>query len=131
MDFVSWLEEELKQRGWSQSKLAKRGNIRANTVSRVLSHERNPGPDFCRAVARALGYPQEYVFRKAGLIDDPPPSPLSAAYTRRIAETTGEYRPIDTTTDQILQILVKLTPEERSEILALLRVHLAHRQKGE
>jgi len=121
MDFSEWLESELKKRGWSQSQLAHRGRIKPNTVSRVLSRERNPGPEFCRAVARALGLPQEYVFRRAGLIDDPLPSSYIAS---RLAET-----PIDHLTDQILQIILKLAPDERAEILDLLRVHLTHKEK--
>jgi len=120
MDFSEWLENEIKKRGWTQSQLAQRGRIKPNTVSRVLSRERNPGPEFCRAIARAFGYPQEYVFRKAGLINDPQPS----SYLSQISE-----HPIDATTDQILQIVLKLTPDERAELLDLLHVHLNHRSK--
>ena len=121
LQFQEWLKSEMQQRGWSIAELGRRTHLSAASISNVLNGMRNPGPDFCRAIARALGYPQEYVFRKAGLIDDPPLSSYAAALADR---------PIDHITDQIIQILVKLTPEERREILALLQVHLKHRQKG-
>ena len=101
MDFAAWLEEELKSRDWSQSELARRGHIRPNTVSRVLNRERAPGPEFCKAVARALGYPPEVVFRKAGIL---PPKP-----------------PQDEETEIALHLLKQLPPEKRQAALQFLK----------
>ncbi len=111
MDFVEWLEHELRARGWSQSDLARRGGIRPNNVSRVLNRERNPGPDFCRAIARALGYSQEMVFRKAGLIDDRPlkrDDPELAAFLARFE---------------------KLTPEQQENVLTYMRFLLEEQER--
>lgn len=34
----------------------------------VMTEQRNPGPDFCNNIARALNVPPERVFRLAGLL---------------------------------------------------------------
>lgn len=97
--FTEWLDTELKQRGWSRADLARRAHVSQSTLSLIWSGERAPGPDFCRAVARALGYPQEYVFRKAGLLDDLPPPDH------------------DPEIQLALRLLSSLPPEERQEAL--------------
>ena len=105
--FANWLLEELIKRGWSQADLSRRANLSRTAVSNILTGNRAPGPDFCRAVARALGYPQELVFRKAGLIDDPPPPDYDP--NLRIA----------------LHLLANLPPEERQEILEYIQFKAA------
>jgi len=67
-DFVTWLSNELNTRSWSMSELARRAGITHGAISHVLSESRNPGPDFCKAIARAFGIPPEQVFRLAGLL---------------------------------------------------------------
>jgi transcriptional regulator with XRE-family HTH domain len=66
--FITAIEDELKERGWSQSELAKRSDINPSTLSLILSGDRNPGPDICLGVARAFDLPPEDVFRTAGLL---------------------------------------------------------------
>ena len=105
--FSEWLTGEIQKRGWGVADLAKRMGTYPATVSNVINGSRNPGPDFCRAVARALGYPQELVFRKAGLIDDPPPPDYDP--NLRIA----------------LHLLANLPPEEREEILEYIQFKAA------
>lgn len=70
--FVEWLNQELNQRGWSYSDLARRAALSRSAVSTVISETQAPGLKFCVKVSKALGYPPEYVLRKAELI---PPSP--------------------------------------------------------
>lgn len=65
---IAWLNTQLKQRGWSHRELARRSGLSQTAVSSVISEQRNPGWDFCLAVARALGEPPENVFRMAGLL---------------------------------------------------------------
>ena len=105
--FSEWLQEELASRGWSAADLARRARLTTGAISHVINGSRRPGPDFCRAVARALGYPQELVFRKAGLIDDPPPPDYDP--NLRIA----------------LHLLANLPPEERQEILEYIQFKAA------
>ena len=60
--------DELNNRGWSQSELARRTGLNQGNLSRVLSGDRQPGSDVCNAIARALRIPPEKVFRAAGLL---------------------------------------------------------------
>ncbi|MBN1658283.1 MAG: helix-turn-helix transcriptional regulator [Anaerolineae bacterium] len=73
-DFVTWLIEELEQRGWTNSELARRAGVSPSTVSVILSRQKNPGPDFCLAIAGALRQPPEQVFRLAGILPSLPPA---------------------------------------------------------
>lgn len=71
MDFAVWLQAEMDRLGLDQSELARRSvqsgyPIAANSVSRILSTERQAGPDACISIAYALGIPREEVFRARG-----------------------------------------------------------------
>ena len=76
-------------------------------LSLIWTGDRAPGPDLCRSIAHALGYPQELVFRKAGLINDQPPP---------------NYDPDIQTA---LHLLANLPPEEREEILEYIQFKAA------
>ena len=72
MSFGDWLTEELKQRAWSQSELARRAGLSQVSVSHVIAGNRNPGCEFCVKVADGLGVSAVLVMRKAGIL---PPGP--------------------------------------------------------
>jgi transcriptional regulator with XRE-family HTH domain len=61
-----WIQENLTERGWSQSELARRANLSSTTISDVLSGSAKPGIHFCKGVADAFGVPRENVLRLAG-----------------------------------------------------------------
>ena len=65
---INWLNTQLEERGWSQRELARRTGLSHTAISTVLNSQRNPGWDFCAAIARTLGEPPENVFRMAGLL---------------------------------------------------------------
>lgn len=67
-DFVSWVNEELKRRGWTQAELASRGGFTGAALSKMLSRERMPGIDLCKGIAKAFGMKDTDVLRLAGLI---------------------------------------------------------------
>ncbi len=67
-----WLEEQLKSRDWKPADLTHRAGIGSGTLSNILTGTRNPGPEVCVALARALNEPPEKIFRLAGLL---PPDP--------------------------------------------------------
>lgn len=69
-EFAEWLQGELNKREWDQTELARRARISQGQISRVISGTRGLGPDACRAIARALDLPEEFVFRKAGLLSE-------------------------------------------------------------
>ena len=73
--FTDWLETQLRVRGWQPAELARKANLGAGTLSRILSGTRRPGPEVCVAIAAVLGYPAEDVFRRAGLL--PPAGPAA------------------------------------------------------
>ncbi|MHC4413633.1 MAG: helix-turn-helix transcriptional regulator [Planctomycetota bacterium] len=70
--FSGWLQGELDKREWSQADLARKAGFSRAAISLVISQDRKPGPDFCRAIAKALELPEEHVFRKASLLSPKP-----------------------------------------------------------
>lgn len=70
--FAEWLQAELDQRNWTQADLAKKADLATGTISRIMTKARGPGYEFCTEIARAFGYPQELVFRAAGILDPKP-----------------------------------------------------------
>jgi len=65
--FASWLQNELETNGWDQAELARRSGISTTHVSRLINDQRDPGPDACNRIAKALKVPVMLVFREAGL----------------------------------------------------------------
>lgn len=92
MRFQEWLKQEIEKRGWTQNELARIAGTTSAQVSRVMTESRNPGPEFCQQIARALKLPEEEIFLRAGLLG----SPLS-------------------------RLFVELSPEQQEIILAEMR----------
>ncbi len=65
MDFAEWLEAEMKKRAWRPSELAKAAGLYQSTLGKVLNRERDAGAEVCTAIAYALKFPSEEVFRRA------------------------------------------------------------------
>lgn len=108
VNFSDWLLNQLKNKNMTPAELA-RASVKAPAViSRVLNDERKPEAETLLAISRALNLPPETVFRAAGLL--PPVSPDT------------EYQ------EQFFHYLSQLSPDERQEILELLRFK-AERQK--
>jgi transcriptional regulator with XRE-family HTH domain len=104
-NFADWLEEEIQKRGWQPSDMAREANTYPATITRILNRMRNPGPDICLAIAKALDMPPEEVFRKAGLLPDLP------------------YGPLEQMTLQELHDLMRnLTPRDRRDVLEYARM---------
>lgn len=94
-EFRNWLWQEIDSRGMSQRDLSKKAKIKISpgAISHVLNGNRDPGPEFCRAIASALNYPPEYVFRKAGLLPDEKESdPQLAEANQLLSELPKEYQ---------------------------------------
>lgn len=98
---VAWLNEQLDERGWSFSELARRAGLNPSTVSLVLSEQRNPGLEFCVKVAGALEEEYPFLLELAGLVPQSPPH-------------VHEER-------EALAILRNLGPVQRQTALAMLR----------
>lgn len=70
--FTDWLNAELRDRGWSRSEAARRGNFSASMLDKVINGYAKPGIAFCRGISLAFGIPLEDIMRKAGIL---PPLP--------------------------------------------------------
>lgn len=66
--FTNWLQDEIDNRGWNKSTLARATGLSRQTISNVLSKRRAPGQEFCNAIAAAFGCDPAIVFQKAGLL---------------------------------------------------------------
>jgi len=106
-DFVIWIKEELDRRGWSQNELARRSGLTSMGVSHVLTMNRNPGLEFCTSIAKALGYSDVEVLRRAGLIRAP---------VEEQVESMAEM-----TFNEIMALVKGLNLVERRELLKLVR----------
>lgn len=110
-EFTKWLEEELRTRNWQPSDLARRAKLGNSTLTRILNGIRNPGPEVCVAIARALDHPPEHVFRVAGLL---PPLPSS---------NDGFIL------KELIEIVKRLPDEDREEVLDYAKMRYEKRQK--
>jgi len=110
--FGDWLNAQLEERGWSQSELARRCNVTSVAISLVVNGERNPGPELCRAIAAALGLPEEKVFRLAGLLSQLP-----------VDDETLVFQ-------DVYEMMKNLTPAERREVLEYVTWRYQQRKKA-
>lgn len=97
---ATWLNSELRQRGMSHRELARRADVSGAMVSGVIAGDRNPGWDFCAAIAKPLGKPPLELFRLAGLLPE---------------ESHGEDEPA------LLHHYRQLSPGNQLAALAMLR----------
>lgn len=66
-EFATWLNEQLNERGWSRSELARRAHYSSSLVDQVINGTiKKPGVKFCEGTARAFRLPVEEVLRRAG-----------------------------------------------------------------
>lgn len=84
MSFTDWLREEIEKRGWDQTELARRSGVSTGTVSRIMTGGRNAGPDFCIAIAKALGLPRSEVFKARGWLLSELENPFGAEIDPRV-----------------------------------------------
>ena len=74
MTFVTWLDNELEQRNWNRSELARRAGFHYSALSNIYAGRRNPGIDLCNGIAKALRLPVAEVYQAAGLLPANPKS---------------------------------------------------------
>lgn len=109
--FGVWIKQEIKDRGWTQSDLARNAHTSRGSISNIVLGKRSPGPDMCNAIARAFKYPPEFVFKKAGII---PPG-------RNNKDTTNPAL------EEANQLLSELPLEYQGQALQLIRfLHDTH-----
>lgn len=99
-NFSFWLQREREKRGLTQAKLAAKAGLNRAVINKIENGQSEPSPETLQAIADALNIPDEVVFRAAG-------------YLRSPADT--EYQ------GEFFHLLSQLSPQERQEILELLR----------
>lgn len=90
-EFGEWLADELKQRAWSSSELARRAGISQSSVSNVLTGKQIPGLEFCKGVAKALDLPADRLLRLAGHLAYVPEPVVEEQEAVRLFRTLDEH----------------------------------------
>lgn len=108
--FAQWLDQELLNRGWSQSEAARRGEMSSQMINAIVNGQAAPGLESCKGIARAFKLPLEDVLRLAGIL---PNHAAPKVRARRIVYEAA-------TGDRILALWRGLTPDDQALVLALL-----------
>lgn len=95
--FTNWLLEELEKQKMSPAELARRSGLSRTAISNYINEQRYPNSAALEAIAHALGYPAETVYRAAGIL--PPTS-----------DADEEAR-------QLIFLFQNASPERRAELL--------------
>lgn len=107
--FAEWLEDEMEQRGWSQSDCARACDLNRAVINKLLNGKCNPQPVTLMAIARGFRTPVETVYRAAGLL---PPT------------TDG-----DDSLDELIYVYKSLqSPQRRDTAVMLLKALLAEEE---
>lgn len=109
-DLVKWLNDRLSERNWSQNELARRAKVGSGAISRTLNGEA-PGLKVSRAIARALGVPDETILTLAGHIKSPP-----------------DYDP---DVEELTHLFEQLSERDQQELLRIAQMKLDSRGKGD
>jgi len=108
-DFANWLLNEIRERGMSQSDLARAAGVTRTAISDIVNSRRNPGKNLAQGIARAFSIPPEQVFRVAGIL--PPSDGMDDEIERIVHEAN------------------KLNGQDRAEVLAFIRMKINLREK--
>lgn len=109
--FSEWLFQELNERGVSQSQLARGTGLTRQAISYYLSDKsKRPDDAALKDIAKFFKLPIEKIYREAGIL--PPKSKE------------------DQEKEEILYEIQDLTPEEKLEVLAFIRMKKNLRKKN-
>lgn len=70
--FTEWIQQQLDERDWKRSVLARQAGISESTLSNIMNGNRNAGMDAIVSIAKGFKLPPEIALRKAGIIPDVP-----------------------------------------------------------
>jgi transcriptional regulator with XRE-family HTH domain len=73
-NFVNWLNQEIKARGWTLRETSRRAGLSQTVVANVVSGRSLPGLEFLQGIAKAFGITRKAVFSRAGIIESDEPS---------------------------------------------------------
>lgn len=72
--FSEWLASVMKDRGFSQARLASLSGLSRGSISHIMNGTREAGTKTCQAIAQALRLPEKTVMEKAGLLTPQTPT---------------------------------------------------------
>lgn len=108
--WVEWLIATREKKGWTQSDLARASGVTRQTINDYESRRRvKPDIEMLWKISKALGYPDDFLPRLAGL--------LPAAIE------------LDESAERIIQETSDLTPQEKEEVLAFINMKRNLRKK--
>jgi transcriptional regulator with XRE-family HTH domain len=111
-NFGNWLMQELKERDWTQSDLARATGLTRQAISYFIGGKsKTPDDDSLHRIAKALKLPPVQVYREAGLL---PPEP---DVTKMI--------------EQILHEIEGMPEIDQQEVLAFIKMKNNLRQQRE
>ncbi len=109
--FNKWLEDQMKEKGWNKSEMARRAKLARGTITNILNGERGIGEDAINGIALALELPRETVLRAAGKL---PPVSDTEMYL-----------------EQFRDILERMSAEERNQYLQFGHVILNSKRQAQ
>jgi len=90
--FSDWLNDQMRDRGWTQADLARASGLNTGFVSMIMSGKRGPGSKACQSIAKGLRLHESVVFQAAGLLAGRPRTSDGDAL---INEITDIYHRLD------------------------------------
>jgi transcriptional regulator with XRE-family HTH domain len=101
VSFAEWLNEQLQLRGLNQRQLAKLAGVSPATIYKLLnSKTKQPKPETCKRIAKALKISPNRVLRVANIMQDENKFPEQ---------------------DDLIYFVGQLIPEKRQEILDIVK----------
>jgi len=113
-EFVTWLNDELNRRGWSNSELARRANVVPSTVSMILTQEKEPSPETCVGIARAFGIAPERVFRLVGIL---PPIIIGNDIEKEKQDLLDHFQYLKKEDRDTVRLIVQTLYDQRAEYM--------------
>lgn len=86
-EFLEWLDEQLRESGYSDSEASRRAGLSHSAIYDIRSGVR-PGIKKCEALAGLFGFPLEHVLRLAGHL---PHKPADRAIDEQAAYLIGQF----------------------------------------
>lgn len=100
--FISWLDDRLKEKGWTDNQLAKHAGFSHPVISKARSGIQAIGYESCIKIAKAFDLPPAVVLEKAGL--------LPTTTQRSVREAEAVY------------LFNQLPPEKQEDFIKMIRV---------